>query len=430
MDCSACIGRTTGKITLAFAIFALLCSNPSYAGEEAPSGGGTEDEQRLLVIPFPFSNDTIGPGVGVAVIAEGYGQRQIHAVGAALGSSNGTGYLFLKVKNIQLPWAKRVFLDPTIFYGDVGAVEVYLDGNPSFPGDMAGANDSDEDDFIETEGTDQAYELKMSFLLPIGHGEHRIIPEFKLDDGLLVSGGAGGEQWNPFKSGRTFIELVGFYREQDFEDEDTGVDFIQKTNGLELVLRYDNTDFTSNPSRGSFQEISFARDWGGGDSTNSWSALTVDIQKYFSLGATDKARQRVIALNLWAAHSLTWDNHQPPSYKAANLGGLWRLRGYPATRFHDRSAIYYGVEYRHVPNWNPLKKITLNKRLDVDWLQFAVFAEAGRVAPRWNLGDLHSDMKWSAGVGLRTMVNHLIVRIDYAISSETSLAQLFIGHPF
>ena len=81
-------------------------------------------------------------------------------------------------------------------------------------------------------------------------------------------------------------------------------------------------------------------------------------------------------------------------------------------------------------NWNPLKKFTMNNRLDVDWLQLVAFAEVGRVAPDWDLDDLHSNMKSSFGVGLRTMVNHLIVRIDVAGSSEGALAQLFIGHPF
>jgi hypothetical protein len=39
-------------------------------------------------------------------------------------------------------------------------------------------------------------------------------------------------------------------------------------------------------------------------------------------------------------------------------------------------------------------------------------------------------MKWSAGAGLRVMVNHIVVRVDAAGSEEEVIAQLFIGHPW
>ncbi len=408
----------------------LLLPATSYSQDTPQDPGEGENKKRLLLLPFPFYNDTIGPGVGVTAIAEGYIQRQTKTVGAALGSSEGTVYFFLKSKNIQVPWAKRIFLEPTLFYGKVSAVDLYLDGNPAFPKEVAGTNDSDADNFIEAAGTDQSYELRIKYLLPIGHGKRHIIPQIRLDDGILVSGQTGGDAWNPLKSGRTYIELSPFFREQNLEDENSSSTFLQRTGGVEVALTYDNTDHPGNPSKGSYQSVSFTRDWGGFNSKTSWSSLTFDLQKYFSLGATDNARQRVIALNVWGAHSLTWGNHKPPSYKSANLGGLWRLRGYPASRFHDRSAIYYGAEYRHIPKWNPLQNFTLGGRLDVDWIQFVGFAELGRVAPEWDWDTLHSDMQWSAGAGVRTMLNHLIVRIDYALSSETSLAQLFIGHPF
>ncbi len=56
--------------------------------------------------------------------------------------------------------------------------------------------------------------------------------------------------------------------------------------------------------------------------------------------------------------------------------------------------------------------------------------EAGRVAPDWDLGELHEDMKWSGGVGLRTLVNNLTVRFDFAASDEDMIAQVFIGQPW
>jgi hypothetical protein len=88
------------------------------------------------------------------------------------------------------------------------------------------------------------------------------------------------------------------------------------------------------------------------------------------------------------------------------------------------------LEYRHTLDWNPLKRFTFNGRLDVDWLQMVGFSEVGRVAPNWNFDELHEDIKWSLGAGIRTMVNNIIVRADMGISEEDTILQLFIGQPF
>lgn len=77
-----------------------------------------------------------------------------------------------------------------------------------------------------------------------------------------------------------------------------------------------------------------------------------------------------------------------------------------------------------------MKDCTLKGKLDVDWLQVVGFGEVGRVAPEWKIDTLHKDMKWSAGAGIRAMVNHLILRFDFAKSDEDLIAQLFIGQPW
>ena len=416
----------------------LLCSE-SIAESSATLASEAEPQKRLTVVPYPFFNGTIGAGLGAAVIMEGYYQKQMTAVGTVLGSTEETFYGFFRVMNLQSPWVKRIFLEPTLYYGKVGKVDAYLNGNPAFTNETAGSNDSSEDNFIETEGTDQAYQLVIRYLLPIGHGKEHIIPNLKFDNGIPVSGHSGGEMWNPFKGGRTYIELTPFYRNQDFEKDNVAT--LQRTANVEIALSHDNTDFKANPSKGSYQKIAFARDWEALDSTAPWSVYTVELEKYFSLGATENARQRVIALNFWTVDSPTWNDshtdsggstvfHRAPSYKGATLGGLWRLRGYQANRFHDRSAIYYAAEYRHIPSRNPLQKFTFGNRLDFDWVQYVGFVESGRVASKWKLDDLHSDMKWSVGGGFRTMVNSIIVRLDYAFSDEASSGQLFIGQPF
>ncbi len=39
-------------------------------------------------------------------------------------------------------------------------------------------------------------------------------------------------------------------------------------------------------------------------------------------------------------------------------------------------------------------------------------------------------MKWDVGLGLRAMVNRLVIRIDTAVSDETVGVQMMLEHPF
>ena len=79
---------STVKIALCIllAVF-FLCANSVFAeeGERLSTEASNEEEKqeknkRLLLLPFPFFNDTIGTGVGVAAIAEGYIQPQLLSV--------------------------------------------------------------------------------------------------------------------------------------------------------------------------------------------------------------------------------------------------------------------------------------------------------------------------------------------------------------
>lgn len=417
-------------VILLFSIGQAYAENTPQAARGIP--------RRLLVIPYPFYNDTIGGGIGVAAIAEGYGQKQMLSVGTALVSAEGTYMVFGMIRNFQAPWIKRLILDPQAATGRYKDVQTYSINSPDYPNEDPGSNNSSKDNYIDASGDDSWFEFKCKYLLPIGLGREYIFPQIKLDNGVYVSGETGGEYWNPLTTGRTYIELIPFYRNQSLEHE--GEDITQKTAGIDVALFYDNTDFPSNPSRGSTQRIYFSGDWGGFGSSRPWSVLGGEITKYFNLGPSQSARQRVIAFDFWTVDCLTWNNfntqngtivyHRPPTYKGATLGGLFRLRGYPASRFHDRSAIYYALEYRHTLNWNPLEAITLKGHLDVDWIQLVGFAELGRVAPNWNFEELHSSMKWSSGIGVRVRANNIILRADFAASEEDFISQFFIGQPF
>jgi hypothetical protein len=415
----------------------------------APAGGqailidkdaaGTPEARRGFLVPYAFHSDVLDLAFGFAAGGRGLLQEQTGAVLNLVAGTNGSvvGYFF--VEGIELPWSNRLFLSPRIMGGDYGEIDSFQNGNPEFPDERAGSNDSSEDNFIRSEGTDQWYRLLARYVLPIGHGRDQPVPTYVLDRGILESGASGGESWNPLRSGRTAIEIEPFWRKQDF-DADLGRDELE-TGGLRLRLRRENVDFLPNPSEGSVQRLTVSRDWGVQDDDSSYTVVEVELAKFFSLGESEHFRQRVLALDLWTADTPTWDvvqvddrdviQHRPPPYFGATLGGINRLRGYPSARFNDKAAIYYAAELRLIPRWNPLGQIDwLNRLVRVDWIQLVGFAEAGRVAEHWNLSDLHTDMKWSAGLGLRAFVNGLVVRADVGFSQEGGEVQMMVSHPF
>ena len=106
------------------------------------------------------------------------------------------------------------------------------------------------------------------------------------------------------------------------------------------------------------------------------------------------------------------------------------MRGFPEFRFYDKAAIYYAAELRLIPHWNPIGSGSFLDRLNVDWIMFAPFIEIGRVADHWSFSELHSNLKWSAGVGLRIMATHTVLRLDTAASDEGMRVQMMVQHPF
>ena len=114
----------------------------------------------------------------------------------------------------------------------------------------------------------------------------------------------------------------------------------------------------------------------------------------------------------------------------ATLGGLDRLRGYPQSRYYDKAAIYYAAELRMIPKWNPVGEDSILEWLDIDWIMFAPFAEIGRVADHWSVSELHRDMKWCAGVGVRAMAKHVVLRLDTGVSEEGTKFQMMVQHSF
>lgn len=404
--------------------------------------GLPEGEGGSQLIPYGFYNADTGLAVAAVRLAKGFIQPQVLTVANVWYGASGSYQLFWANTDALLPFSNRLFIDSAFMYSNWDEVDSYQDGNPDFPNEAAGSNDSDQDNFVTATGDDLFGYVTLRYLFPIGDGRGDPIHTFRLENGLPLPGSeAGGRGWNPLSSGRTTLELRPFYRDQDFEEVDSGVSFRNQTAGLKFTLEYNNTDWYNNPTRGTRQRLTFARDWGLLDDASTWSAVQFRHSQYFNLGETGKARQRVLALDVWTSDVPTWNSshtgdngeeifHRAPLFEGSTLGGLERQRAYPSNRFHDRAAINYTAEYRYMPKWNPFPKIPLVNVLHIPWWQWVGFVEVGRVADNWSVSDLHEDMKVSIGGSVRAMVYELVVRMDVGFSEEGGEIQMFFNHPF
>ncbi len=394
-------------------------------------------KERFVALPYAFVADSLGVAYGLAGGGyRYYGDNQVKLFGAVLGSSNSSYAFLFSLKDLRAPGTERVFIDALGSVGRYTAQRAYTMGNPKFMLERSGGHGSDKDNFLEGEGWDNWYELSARYMLPIGYGRATPQSQYGLRNGMLVSGASGGNSWNPLENGVTILSLVQFAQRKSLKLEDDGVEESFLSSGLKLELTHDNRDFPENPTFGSAMKLGVSRDFGWPDTFETWTFLEAEYAKYFSLGANDIFRQRVLALNVWTADTPTWREeageilNRPPPIHGARLGGFYRMKGFPQNRFHDKSALFYSAEVRLTPFWNPLGNIALLDFLEIDWWQAALFVEAGRVAGEYNLSKLHDDMNWDAGLGLRFMTIRTVVRLDMAVSEEGFNAWAMVGHPF
>lgn len=409
----------------------------------APMAGESDREQDSsgvpikLNLPFAFSSGDMGLSVGYIYGVYGYPQKQSVVFGTAMVGTAGSGIALLMGKDIRVFGLRRLMVDPVMSIGYFSEFDTYINGNPEFPNQRAGSNSSHVDNKILGKGWDNLFRMRFNFLLPIGYGRNHIDKEYKLERGLLKSGASGGMSMNPFTSGKTFIEISPFFRSISIESDDLP-DTDIKTNGVDLSLRWDNRDYPANPSKGNSVRFKASRDFGEFGSNKSWTSYQIELDQYIGLGSNNWLRQAVIALDFWAAHSTSWEvsatgklDHNPPPFAGASLGGYWRMRGYPTQRFNDKAAIYYSLELRLIPEWNPFESWGwLQKRLGVQWVQFVPFVEFGRVASDWDITELHEDMKWDAGIGIRFSAKGMVLRLDTAVSDEDYWIQMMVSQPF
>jgi len=421
-------------LTLLMAIFIFFAGQPAHA-QGVRVGPDGEFSPQTLKLPYAFYNENFGFAGGFVYGKVGGLQKQATILTTAMvGTKGGMGFLI--GQDIQMPWIERLFMDPIVSVGYFSDSKSFIDGNPDFVDERAGSNDSDEDNYVEGDGWDNFFRLRFKYLLPIGNGRDEIITTYKMKDGLLISDPKGGTSFNPFKSGRSYLEMRPFYRSQQIDGDD--IDETTKTNGVDLSLFWDNRDFNANPSKGFGLRGKMSRDFGWFDSSDSWTNLEGELDAYLPFKMGSWLRKGVLAFNHWTSYSATWDkqsdgtiSNRPPAYTGSTLGGLWRMRGFPSQRFNDRAAVYYAAELRLIPEWNPFNSWPrVQKYVGIKWLQFVPFVEIGRVTPEWSFSRLHSDMKWDAVLGIRAWAKGIGIRIDSAYSNEGVGVQMMIAQPF
>jgi hypothetical protein len=420
-----------------------------------------DDQNRSsqwIILPYAFSSDSMGLTGGIVGIANGYVQPQMSIVATAFGGESlevkdnvGSGNaetknanskgIALVVYGYRPSFSKRTFIS---FYGSYAYYpnqRIYLDGS----------NDSQkvspDDPIIDqqltasplyTQGYNNWAYMRFRYVLPWGENHDNPITTYRLSKGLPVNRDSYGGG-TPFATGRTIVELQPFFTRWTADKLAEEPEW--KTTGLRAIFEHDNTDYISSPSRGYGFKLQYSKDFGGSGSTQSWDAFEGKYSHYFELPALKHTRQNVIALNAWSAYSPSWDHgstlhqnglidtHRPPPWEGARLGGWNRLRAYDSNRFSDKAAIYYAMEYRVIPSFNPLKNETWLP-VPIDWFQAVLFAEAGRVAPEYDITTLHTAMKSDVGFSIRALAAKIPVRFDMAFGSEGSNMWVMVQHPF
>lgn len=413
----------------------------SLAQNIALDPGQSLDDPRDGWLPYAFSTDSMGTAVGAAAFSSGrFSQPQSSLFGTALASSNDSWTVAGSMNNFKLPGTQRLFLDSYLLLGHFTDSRYYVDLDRDPNEIKAGSNDSAEDDFVTGISNDVQFEINLKYPLAWGIAKENPTTIYHLDRGLLARETNTGGGWNPRLSGKTTLALKFFGRYQDLDELSQEDLLVSKTNGLELVIDHDNTDFSRNPSRGSRQKFTLTRDFGWFDSSNSWTNLQLDLSKYLNLGESGWFRQRALALNFWTSNTPTWNldsvnpqivTNRPPPYMGSTLGGFDRLRAFPSGRYNDKSAVYYTAEFRAIPETPPLRDYRLLDYFEIDWIQLVPFIEAGRVGPEYN-GDLYfDDLKVTAGFDLRLMAFRNVFRIGWATSSEgENQIWAMFGQPF
>lgn len=372
-------------------------------------------DTEVAGVPFIISTEQLGTAVGVSGIIKHAGQPQASIFGLGLYSENDSYIGFIGLNNYALPGLKQ-WLFSAEYYRSYLSNGIYYVPAARTPNDPLATNK------IIAEGTESSLRVNAKYVLPWGLG---------------VNGGArslrplrGDITFNPLESGVTSINITPFQQQRDV----TNYEYLPNAaQGLELQLNWDNRDSVGDTESGSQTRFTVRRDFGD-DERNSWTTWEVEQSAFVPLDENVLFKEQVLAFNYYLADTPTWESgsgtgemHRPPAFAGIKLGGFNRLRGYSSGQFYSRSAVAYSAEYRVKPHWQPLHNLPF---YSFPWWQWSAFVESGQVADSFDMAELHDDLKWTAGLGLRFNVEGVVVRIDYAKSEEEAQMWFMVNQPF
>jgi len=161
---------------------------------------------------------------------------------------------------------------------------------------------------------------------------------------------------------------------------------------------WDRRDKPANPKRGAMAALQVTHLEDRGSEAFGFTRIAGDVRGFVPLGSV----QRTLALRSYLSSDDPENGGSVPFYAQETLGGSHTLRGFPSDRFRDTKVVLFQAEYR----WEASPAIEL-----------ALFADAGRVAPR--VSELFSDLEADGGIGLRLKTNlNTAFRIDVARGRE------------
>lgn len=372
---------------------------------------------EFKVVPFGFLSDTIGNSIGAAGLVKGAGQPQAALLGAAFISDKGSFMTYLGGYNYQL--SERWLVNFDAYSAQFKDYEYYLGPNTR--------NDSKFEDSIITDGQESRLQTAFRYVLPIGLGSEK--------------GGSAGymstrevTSWNPLESGVSSLSVKPFFKSRHLDNN--VYDEPESTWGVELKADWDNRDNLRNTTTGSRTQLSLTHAPDTGNE-NPWTTWEFQNSHYFDLGPlADIFNKQVVAFDFYTAGTPSWDSgtdgneHRPPEYAGVRLGGLFRQRAFSGGRFTGRAAINYSLEYRVMPDWQPLQNWPIFDLYKVPWWQWVVFTDVGRVADEYKLSTLNQDMQVSVGGAIRFQVEGVVVRTEMAWGDEESVFRVMVNQPF
>ena len=400
----------------------LFLANPIFADQDQ-----SEDRVRTRVVPLVFSSDNTQIAYGLGGVSIGAGQPQAALFALGFVSENDSSAVSVGAVNYRIPVIKNLYFSGLFYQSDMPHYRYFAGDDPSY--DIR-ANDS-MPTFTTLHLNDSVARVQARWVLPIGAAKNE---DFSLSRrAILPEQPQPAISLHPAESGVSSIRFEWETYERDFQQSSVSSD--SGSDVFRLKFDWDNTGSRLIPNSGG--RVRLTSEWGDnkGDHNGRWRRYEGAITGFFAVPSTlGWAKQQVLALNLHATHTPTWDlssaQNRPPAYLGARLGGLLRLRGYRGSRFYDRSSWVYSAEYRLIPKWQPLAGLFSKLGYRVPWWQLTVFADSGRVAPYFDLRGFHQSMKTTTGLGLRILAEGLLVRIDFARSEEESATVVAIDQAF